>query len=45
MLVSFRLKWLVDTSATLVSTALTTLTTTNADKVRWKLGCAFERSK
>jgi hypothetical protein len=45
MLVSFRLKWLVDTSATLVSAALTTLTTGNADKVRWKLGCAFERSK
>lgn len=45
MLVSFRLKWLVDTSATAVSTALTTLTTTQTDKLRWKLGCAFERSK
>lgn len=45
MLVSFRLKWLVNTTATAVATALTTLTTTNTDKLRWKLGCAFMRSK
>jgi len=44
-LVSFKLRWFVDTNATAVSTALTTLTTTQTDKLRWKLGCGFERSK
>jgi hypothetical protein len=45
MLVSFRLRHFVDTTAAAVATALTTLTTTATDKIRWKLGCAFMRSK
>jgi len=44
-LVAFNLRFFVNTSAAAVSTALTTLTTTATDKLRWKLGCAFMRSK
>lgn len=43
-LAGFELRWVVDTGATSVSTALTTLTTTSSDKMRWKLAGTFVKA-